>query len=131
MHTGECAQISLPVTDVSQTLDFPEILEAYKPYQNCKWILILSDPGKHIEIEFESFATESCCDYLAVIGVLDISVYKTCPIFVIGYCKIAFCFLVLFHQCKNPFTYCRRRTSFFLMQFNVMKALVLKKNTEE
>ena len=66
MQTGECGRITLPVTDVSQTLDFPKTRANYKPYQNCKWILTSNVPESHIEIEFESFATESCCDYLTV-----------------------------------------------------------------
>ena len=66
MHAGECGRITLPVTNVSQTLDFPETLAVYDANKNCTWILTSSDPASGIKIEFESFETEFRSDNLTV-----------------------------------------------------------------
>ena len=56
----------MDVAVFSQLLIFPEDGGFYENIQDCRWTLTSSDPNSRIRIDFESFDTEACCDYLLV-----------------------------------------------------------------
>ena len=56
----------IDVTATDQLLAFPENGGLYDNNQDCLWTLISSDPDSQIQIEFNSFNTESYHDYLLV-----------------------------------------------------------------